>query len=107
MSDEAVTPVARSGRKVRTETLAVAPEVVGLTLAEPWRRLAAMLLDLIMIGLLSLLSGAFLGIAAGVLLVLLLGNGKSAPFFLKIVRWGCRVIGTVIVLMSVLALGKR
>ena len=105
MSDKAVTPVVSSGRKVRTGTLAVAPEIVGLNLAEPWRRLAAMILDLIIIGFLSLLSGPFLGIVAGVLLVLLLGNGKSAPFFLKIARWGCRITGVLVVLTSVFALG--
>lgn len=105
MSDPAATQSENGGRKVRTETLAVAPEIVGMTLAEPWRRAAAMLVDLLLIGLLSLLAKPFLGIAVGVLLALILGNGQPAPFFLRLARWICRLVGGLIAFMAVLALG--
>ena len=51
-----------AGRRVTAEALAVAPDVLGLPLAEPWRRLAAMLIDLGAVSALSLLSGPWLGL---------------------------------------------
>ena len=105
MSDESAKPAAKVRRAVRADTLVVAPEVVDLPLAEPWRRLAAMVIDLAAIALLSLLSGTFLGLATGALLIVLFGNSDGAPFALKLVRGVCRVLGAVIVVLSVLALG--
>lgn len=105
MAETAVAKEPASGRKVRAETLAVAPEIMGLNLAEPWRRLAAMLVDLAVIAALSLLAGPFLGIAMGLMLALILGTGKEAPMALKVARWICRLAGAVVILFSVLALG--
>ncbi|MFM1851540.1 MAG: hypothetical protein RIS54_1224 [Verrucomicrobiota bacterium] len=105
MADEPAVQTRTSGRKVRADTLAVSPEVVGQTLAEPWRRLAAMIVDLLAIGALSLLSGPFLGIAIGVLPALILGSGSGAPVALRVARWGCRLVGAAVVLFSALALG--
>lgn len=105
MADANDTAKGQGGRHVRADTLAVAPEILGLSLAEPWRRLAAMLVDLVIIALLSQLAGAFLGIAMGLLLALILGAGKGAPFALRLARWACRVAGGVVVLFSLLALG--
>jgi len=105
MPDEVVAQIEAKGRKVRTETLAVAPTIVGLSLAEPWRRLIAMIIDLIVVASLSLLSGPFLGITMGLLLALILGRGKSAPLMLRIARWVLRVIGAGVVFLSILALG--
>lgn len=105
MADATDTSKAQSGRHVRADTLAVSPEILGLSLAEPWRRLAAMMVDLVMIALLSQLAGAFLGIAMGLLLALILGTGKDAPIALRAARWVCRIAGGVVVLFSVLALG--
>lgn len=93
MPEALVTSTDKGGRKVRTETLSVAPDIVGLTLAEPWKRAAAMLIDLCVIGLLSLLAKPFLGIAIGLLLALILGHGKPAPLALRLARWICRGIG--------------
>ncbi len=105
MPEALVTSTDKGGRKVRTETLSVAPDIVGLTLAEPWKRAAAMLIDLCVIGLLSLLAKPFLGIAIGLLLALIFGHGKPAPLALRLARWICRGIGAMIVLLAVLALG--
>jgi uncharacterized RDD family membrane protein YckC len=105
MADAMETTSKPSGRLVRADTLAVAPEILGLSLAEPWRRLAAMLADLAVIALLSQLAGAFLGIAMGLMLALILGTGRSAPFALRLARWACRLAGGLVMLISLLALG--
>ena len=84
----------------------MAPEVLGQPLAEPWRRLAAMLVDLVVIALLSLLSRPFLAMGTGVLLIVILGAKPDAPLALKTIRTLCRVVGAVIFLVGVLALGN-
>ena len=94
-----------AGRRVIAETLAVAPEVLNLPLAEPWRRLAAIVVDVAVVGLLSLLSTSILGLATGVLVMVLLGSRRDVPLAMKIVRWILRGFGTVLILLSVLALG--
>lgn len=94
-----------AGRRVVAETLAVAPEVLDLPLAEPWRRLAAIAVDVAVVALLSLLATPVLGLATGVLVMVLLGNRREAPLAMKVVRWILRGFGGVIVLLSILALG--
>jgi uncharacterized RDD family membrane protein YckC len=96
---------APTGRVVTAESLAVAAEVAGRPLAEPWRRLVAIMVDLGVVALLSLLSTAVLGAATGVLLAVLLGNNRDVPWVMKAVRWICRGIGLALVGLSVLALG--
>lgn len=105
MSEGTTPPAARPGRVVTAETLAVAPSVLSLPLAEPWRRAAAMAIDLAVVGLLSLLSAPWLGLATGGMLVFLFGNAASAPFAMIAVRWICRVLGVAVALLSVLLLG--
>ncbi|MCX6945108.1 MAG: RDD family protein [Opitutales bacterium] len=103
-ADLVSTPLAR-GRKVTAETLTVAPAVLGQPLAEPWRRLAAMLVDLAAIGVLSFLSRPFLGLGTGLLLLVLLGNAPAAPVALRTFRWIARGLGLVVLLLAALALG--
>lgn len=87
------------------DTLVVAPSVLGQPLAEPLRRLGAMAVDLVAIGLLSLLSRPWLGIATGAMLMVLFGAARGAPVALKTLRVICRGLGGAVVLVSVLALG--
>lgn len=94
-----------AGRLVSADTLAVAPDLLGRTLAEPWRRLAAIIADILIISLLSLLSAPWLGLATGALLLCLLGHNANAPLALKAVRTLCRALGAVLTVLSVLALG--
>lgn len=94
-----------AGRRVIAETLAVAPEVLNLPLAEPWRRLAAIAVDVTVVALLSLLATPILGLATGALVMVLLGSRREVPVAMKAVRWILRGFGAVIVLLSVLALG--
>jgi uncharacterized RDD family membrane protein YckC len=105
MSEGTAPSAPRPGRVVTAETLAVAPSILGLPLAEPWRRAAAIILDLAVVGLLSLLSAPWLGLATGLMLVFLFGNASSAPFAMIAVRWVCRVLGVAVALLSVLVLG--
>lgn len=105
MSADLAKPEPVIGRLVTAETLSAAASVLGLPLAEPWRRFAAMVVDLAAIGLLSLLSGPWLGLATGLMLVVLFGNAASAPIALKAVRLFCRGLGTVVFVLSVFALG--
>jgi uncharacterized RDD family membrane protein YckC len=105
MTAEIRQPASAFRRVVTADTLVAAPSVLGQPLAEPWRRFAAMVVDLAAIGFLSLLSGPWLGLATGVMLIVLFGNSPSAPIPLKMVRTVCRVLGGIIVLLSVLALG--
>ena len=93
------------GRVVTPETLGAASSVLGLPLANPWRRLVAMLVDLGVVALLSLLSGPWLGLATGGMLLVLFGSSPGAPLALKAVRGVCRVLGAIIILASVFALG--
>lgn len=94
-----------SGRTIKPDTLAVAPDLLQRALAEPWRRLAAMAFDLLAITLLSVLSGPWLGLGTGLMLLVVFGNSRTAPLPLKLVRLACRAIGAVVVLVSIAALG--
>src|SRR5687767_8623924 len=98
-------PARPAGRIVTLDTLAVPPEIPGRPLAEPWRRLAAMGVDLLIVSLLSILSGPWLGLATGAMLLVLFGNSATAPLPLKAVRLACRILGALIVLASLAALG--
>lgn len=65
----------------------MAPELLGLPLAPPWRRLAALLTDLALIAILSRLGGTALAITAALFFLLLFRRGRSeAP------PWGRRVL---------------
>ena len=77
MSAEPPPTPAPPGRTVKPDTLVVAPAILGLPLAEPWRRLVAMVIDLGVVGLLSFLAGPWLGerLSAGRWLAVLAGFG--------------------------------
>lgn len=105
MSEQSRPPDKPTGRLVTGETLSVAPAVLGQPLAEPWRRAAAMAIDLMMIALLSLLSAPWLGVATGMMLVVLFGNAAAAPLALIVMRWACRILGVTAALLSALVLG--
>lgn len=106
---ESATPPASgakpAGRTVAAETLAVAPDVLARVLAEPWRRAAAMAVDLVAVGLLSLLSGPWLALGTGAMLIVLLGNAATAPAALKVARVICRGLGAVVVVLAILSIG--
>jgi len=106
MSSAPTPTPASAGRTVRPENLMVAASVLGKLLAEPWRRLVAMCIDLTVIGMLSFLSGPWLGMATGALLMVLFGNSSAAPLPQKAIRWLCRILGVTIVTLSILVFGR-
>ena len=105
MAAEVVQPPRITGRRVSAETLTVAPAVLGQPLAEPWRRAAAMAVDLVAVALLSFLSKPILALGTGILLLVLLGNSPTAPAVLRTFRWICRGLGGLVILLAALALG--
>lgn len=96
---------ASAARVVTAAALSVAPGVVGRPLAGPWRRLAAMVADIGVVGLLSLLSTPLLGLGTGLMLCVLLGNDARSPLALKAARWTCRLLGVGIIGLSLLGMG--
>lgn len=65
-------------RSVTPDAFHVAPELLGLPLAGPWRRLGAMLVDLFVLGLLVNAGGVFLAIAAAVTVFRATAGGKAS-----------------------------
>ena len=92
---------------VTPDAFSVAPELVGTPLAAPWRRLAAIVLDLVLIGFLKLLGWRFVlgGAALMLFLVLVRPSGISGasvrPTPLRRVATGCA--GAVVLVVTVLA----
>lgn len=92
---------------VTPDAFSVAPELVGTPLAAPWRRLAAIVLDLVLIGFLKLLGWRFVlgGAALMLFLVLVRPSGISGtgvrPTPLRRVATGCA--GAVVLIVTVLA----
>lgn len=50
---------------ITPDAFSVAPELLGLALAHPWRRAAAILIDLLLVAILANAQGVFFGLAAG------------------------------------------
>lgn len=105
MPDPAETPPPAKGAVVTARTLTVAPVILGKLLAEPWRRLGGMFVDLLVIAGLSILSGPWLAIGTGAMLIVLFGNDRESPLPKKLIRWVCRGLGAVVVALAILALG--
>lgn len=63
-------PITGDPRSIVTpDAFSVTPDLLGTPLAEPWRRLVALLLDLVLIGFLQLLGWRILGGIAGLMLL--------------------------------------
>lgn len=63
---------------VTPDAFQVAPELLGLPLASPWRRLVALLVDLLLIAILSQLGGTALALAAAVFFIVLARRERSS-----------------------------
>jgi uncharacterized RDD family membrane protein YckC len=105
------TPIGIDPRKIITpESFSVAPHLLGLPLASPTRRLAAILLDLLLVSILANVGGK-------VLFALLLGTsffwfagrklGKGGTFFSKSAKWAFRGFGTLMVFIAAMVLVGR
>ena len=88
---------------ITPDAFSVAPELLGLPLAHPWRRAAAILIDLSLIGLLANARGVLLALAGGSFLFWLAFRGRKAGLGSKIARATIGCGGAVIVFVAVLA----
>ena len=82
---------------VRPEALNVAPQLVGLALARPWHRLAAMGVDLAVVGLLAGVSGFWL--FAGLVLVVLQLRQRGAATTRPRLVVGWMGVGLIVLLV--------
>ncbi len=88
---------------ITPDAFSVAPELLGLPLAHPWRRAAAILIDLSLIGLLANARGVLLALASGSFLFWLAFRGRKAGIGSKMARATIGCGGAVIVFVAVLA----
>ena len=89
----------RSPRSIITEdALSVHPSMLGLPLAPPWRRAAAMAVDGILIAILANAPGVLFALAAALLLFRASAKASSpAGYFRKSVRLGLRASAAAII----------
>jgi len=88
---------------VTPDAFSVAPDLLGLPLAHPWRRAAAMLIDLLLIALLSNARGFLLAIAGGLFLFWLAWKGRKAGIGSTMARATIGCGGALAVFVAVLA----
>lgn len=95
----------RDPREIVTpDAFSVSPDLLGLPLAHPWRRAAAILIDLLLIGLLANAKGVLLALAGGSFLFWLAFRGRKAGLGSTTARAGIGCGGAVVVFVAVLAI---
>lgn len=96
---------AQDPREIITpDAFSVSPDLLGLPLSHPWRRAAAILIDLALVALLANAKGVFLALAAGMFLFWLAFRGRKAGLGSKAARGAIGCGGAVVVFVSVLAI---
>ena len=92
---------------VTEEALRVSPDLIGLTLARPWRRLCAILLDTLLVSILAKELGVFFGFAAAYVLFRVSFRPTPAGSYLKrSFRFLFRVGGAVVLFLAVWGLWR-
>lgn len=97
-------------KRITPETLSVAPHLVGLPLASPTRRLAAILLDLFLIAILANVGGKVLfALAIGTSFFWFAGRklGKGGTFFSRSGRFALRGVGALFLFIAAAALANE
>jgi uncharacterized RDD family membrane protein YckC len=90
---------------VTEEALRVSPDVIGLTLARPWRRLCAILLDALLVSILAKELGVFFGFAAAYVLFRVSFRPTPTGSYLKrSFRFMFRMGGAVVLFLAVVGL---
>lgn len=90
---------------VTEEALHVSPTVIGLTLARPWRRLCAILLDTLLVAILARSLAVFFGFAAAyVLFRVSFRPTPSGSYLKRSLRFMFRVGGAVVLFAAVAGL---
>lgn len=88
---------------ITPDAFSVSPDLLGLPLAHPWRRAAAILIDLALVGLLANAKGVLLALAGGTFLFWLAFRGRKAGLGSTVARATIGCGGATIVFVGVLA----
>lgn len=91
----------RPGAVFRLESARVDPALEGRALAAYWQRLVAMVIDLGLVSLLSVLTGPVLAIGMGLTIASLGGRTVSPTRVWAVVRWVFIALGTGVVVAAV------
>jgi uncharacterized RDD family membrane protein YckC len=89
---------------ITPDAFSVARELLGLPLAHPWRRAAAILIDLALIGLLANAKGVLLALAGGTFLFWIAFRGRKAGLGSTLARGTVGCAGAVFVFVAVIAI---
>jgi len=89
---------------ITPDAFSVSPDLLGLPLAHPWRRAAAVLVDLVLIGLLANAKGVLFAFAGGTFLFWLAFRGRKAGLGSTMARATIGCAGAVTVFVAVLAI---
>lgn len=87
---------------ITPESFAIAPELLGLPLAEPWRRAMAMLLDLAIVAVLTRLSGVLLALGAAFALWRASAERSGGGFVRGWMRFWMRAAAGLVALIALL-----
>jgi hypothetical protein len=94
-------------RVITPDSFMVAPQLVGLPLASPRRRAAAMVIDLILVAFLTKLGATVLGLVAAVVLWRFSGKRTTDGFIRTSVRFALRAAAAVVAFLVVMGGTKR
>ena len=89
---------------ITPDAFSVSPDLLGLPLAHPWRRAAAILIDLVLVGMLANAKGVLLALAGGTFLFWLAFRGRKAGLGSTVARATIGCGGAMIVFVGVLAI---
>lgn len=89
---------------ITPDAFSVSRDLLGLPLAQPWRRAAAILIDLILIALLANAKGVLFALAGGTFLFWLAFRGRKAGLGSKMARTTIGCAGAVAVFVAVIAI---
>ena len=87
---------------ITPDAFSVAPGLLGIPLAHPWRRLAAILIDLVLISLLANARAVFFALAAGAFLFWIALRGRKETTASKASRVGFGCLGSTVLFIAVL-----
>lgn len=86
---------------VTPDAFSVTPELLGTPLAEPWRRLVALLLDLVLIAFLQLLGWRILGGIAGLMLLRMATKRPEGATTTRAQKWALGCAGTMVFVVAI------
>ena len=82
----------------------VHPDLLGRPLATPWQRLGAILVDLVVIGFLTLIGASTLALGSALLLLWLALRKPGREIFGKIFRWAVGCLGLLVLATAVIVI---